>query len=64
MIDRIRVEYWRKPIPTNAFDYIASYADDEPNENGSLQTGSGATAADAVLDLIDTHPRGIDCCER
>lgn len=63
-MDRIVTEYWRKPIPTDKFDWLAFYADDEPNDSGCMTHGSGATEAEAVIDLIENHPRGYPECER
>ncbi|MCC6776674.1 MAG: hypothetical protein IT537_08570 [Hyphomicrobiales bacterium] len=61
ILRKIVVSYWRKPIPTDRFDFIATYYDDEPNDNGSMAHGSGRTEAEAVLDLIDNYPLGVQC---
>lgn len=63
-LPRIHVSFWMKPIPLRRFDYIATYDDYEGGDGYDEQpgpTGEGATAAQAVLDLIDNHPRGIQC---
>lgn len=61
----IRTEYWAKPIPIRQFDWIATYADDEPNDAGTMLHGHGRTEAEAVVDLIENHPRGgVWCHER
>lgn len=61
----IRVEYWAKPIPLRQFDYLAFYEDDEPDDNGNMAQGEGATEAEAVIDLIENHPRpDVFCPER
>lgn len=61
---RITTAFWAKPIPTSAFDWLAHYDGDEPNDDGQMVYGSGRTEAEAVLDLIDNHPRGYPDCER
>lgn len=50
--DRIRTDYWRKPGPTNQFDWSACFEDDEPNDNGSMLAGYGATESAAIEDLL------------
>lgn len=49
----IKTSYRRKPVRTDAYDWMASYASDEPDEDGMMLVGFGATSQDAVDDLID-----------
>jgi hypothetical protein len=58
---RVHTAFWRKPGPTDAFDWSAWYDTDEPDDYGRMNVGYGATDAEAVLDLIDNHPRGVQC---
>lgn len=45
------------PIPVRTFDWQATYDGDEPNDDGQMAVGSGATEAEAVTDLIENNPR-------
>lgn len=66
-LPRIRVEFWMKPIPLRQFDYQAVYDDYEGPDGdgvGGGPIGEGRTEADAVVDLIFNHYRGIDCYVR
>lgn len=56
-IPKIRTDFIYPPIPIRSCDWQAVYADDEPNENGSMAAGQGATETEAILDLIENHPR-------
>lgn len=50
------------PIPVRHFDWQAHY---DGEEDEQMVTGSGATETEAVLDLIENHPRpDIFCTER
>lgn len=60
-LPRIVTEYWAKPIPLRQFDWLAYYDGDEPNDAGGMDHGEGATEAQAVADLIENHPRGVQC---
>lgn len=53
----ITTEFWMKPIPLRQFDWLAFYANDEPNDAGYMPHGEGATETEAVCDLIENHPR-------
>jgi len=64
VLRKIVTDYWPKPIPLRQFDWMAHYDGDEPNDNGSMAHGSGRTEAQAVLDLIDNYPLGVQCHER
>lgn len=49
---RIVTSYWRKPIPTNAFDWEA--IDDETYGGEPTDPiGRGATEAEAIADLLE-----------
>lgn len=50
---KIITNYWRKPIPTDLFDWTAWYDGEE--ELGHY--GHGKTEAEAIADLKDSHPR-------
>lgn len=50
--EKIRTEYWRKPGPTTKFDWSASFDNDEPNDDGQMAVGYGATEQEAVDDLL------------
>lgn len=45
----IVTDYWRKPIPTNRFDWSAHDDNYEPG----CPVGYGATEADAIADLME-----------
>jgi hypothetical protein len=47
---RITASYWRKPIPTNRMDWVASIDDND----GEGPHGFGATKEAAVQDLLDS----------
>lgn len=49
---KIVTNYWRKPIPTDKFDWSAHFDDDEPNDDGRMVQGYGATEAAAIADLM------------
>lgn len=64
MTHRIKTAFVHPPIPFRGCDWQAYYDNDEPNDNGQMATGEGRTAAAAVLDLIENHPRpDVDCPE-
>lgn len=44
---KITTSFWRKPIPTNKFDWVASLDDND----GEGPHGYGATEAEAIADL-------------
>lgn len=61
---KINTNYWPKPIPPREFDWAATYDDYEGGDGygePAGQIGYGATEADAVIDLIENHYRGIWC---
>lgn len=60
-LPRIHVSYWAKPIPLRQFDYEATYDDYDGAEDSHCPIGHGRTEAEAVLDLIDNHYRGVEC---
>ena len=63
----IRTSFDYPPIPLRSMDWSAVYDDYEGGDGYDEPAGPighGATEAEAVLDLIDNHPRYPDCCER
>ena len=49
---KIVTEYWRKPIPTDKFDWSAVTVDyDGAPDAGPQFVGHGATEAEAIADL-------------
>ncbi len=44
-------------------DYCASYDNDEPNDDGNMSQGFGATEFEAVMDLLQNYP-GPERAER
>jgi hypothetical protein len=51
MMRKICTDYWRKPGPTDKFDWMAWFDDDEPDDNGNMMAGYGSTEAEAIADL-------------
>lgn len=45
------------PIPWRHFDWQAYYDGDEPDDDGGMCVGHGATEQEAIDDLVDTFPR-------
>lgn len=54
---KICTSYWPKPIPTPAFDWCAWYDGDEPNDDGQMAQGYGATPEEAVETLLMDFPK-------
>lgn len=50
---KIKTTHWRKPIPTNRFDWQAWRDGDEPNDAGSMRIGHGATEREAIAELLE-----------
>lgn len=44
------------PIPVRNYDWQAHYDGDEPDDDGHMLVGRGATEQEAVEDLKDSHP--------
>lgn len=54
---KIVTDYWRKPIPTNAYDWTATLDDYDGTEDAGPQPiGYGATEQAAINDLRDRLP--------
>jgi len=53
-LPKIRTDNIYPPIPIRQFDWVAWY---DGEEDEQMATGSGATEAEAVADLIENHPR-------
>jgi hypothetical protein len=49
---KIITEYWAKPIPIYRFDWSARRDGDEPDDNGFMLCGYGATEQEAIDDLM------------
>lgn len=63
-MEKIVTDFWMKPIPLRQFDWSAVYDDYDGAEDSSNSghIGHGRTEAEAVLDLIDNHPRWpVEC---
>ena len=43
------------PIPVRNLDWQAHFDGDEPDDDGRMQVGHGATEAEAIRDLIDNY---------
>lgn len=52
--------YWRKPIPTDAYDWTAHFDGDEPDDNGNMLVGHGSTEMSAKYDLIELWEHTTD----
>lgn len=50
---KIVTSYWAKPIPIRGFDWCAHFDDDEPNDDGQMLCGWGATEVAAVAELLE-----------
>lgn len=67
---KIITEFVYPPIPVRSFDWSATYDDYDVDCDGdgffsNCPVGRGATEAEAVLDLIENHPRpDVFCPER
>lgn len=57
-IPRIRTDFVYPPIPVRTMDWQAVYDNDEPDDDGRMAVGHGATETEAIADLIENHPRG------
>lgn len=57
-IPLIRTNHDYPPIPIRSMDWRAWYDSAEPDDDGNMDTGEGATETDAIADLIGNHPRG------
>ena len=55
---KILVHHIYPPIPIRSFDYQATYEGDEPDDDGHMAVGHGATADDAIAELTENYPRG------
>lgn len=61
----IVTDFVHPPIPVRHCDWAAWYDGDEPDDNGHMRaSGQGRTEREAVIDLIENHPRpDAFCCE-
>ena len=51
-LPKIITHYWAKPIPIRAFDWCAYRDGDEPNDDGQMRQGFGATKEEAIAELL------------
>ncbi len=59
---KIVTTFIHPPIPIRSCDWQASYDGDEPNDEGQMRHGSGATEQAAIDELIDNYPPPcVDC---
>lgn len=52
---KIITDFWMKPIPPRQFDWCAYYDGDEPNDDGQMLHGYGATEAEAIAELLQNE---------
>lgn len=66
MPPRIITTHVYPPIPIRTMDWQAHYDnEDDPTDGFPVPVGRGRTERDAVVDLIDNHPRpDVFCPER
>lgn len=50
---KICTAYVFPPIPVRHFDWVAWFDGDEPNDDGQMLQGNGATEQDAIDDLME-----------
>lgn len=50
-MNKVRTNYWAKPIPCRKHDWAAWFDDDEPNDDGFMLQGFGRTEQEAIDDL-------------
>lgn len=50
--EKIVTDYWRKPGPSDQFDWSAYFDNDEPDDDGHMMQGYGATESAAIEDLL------------
>lgn len=51
----IKFSFVHPPIPIRRFDWFAHFDNDEPNDQGNMLHGYGATQAEALADLLDNY---------
>lgn len=57
--EKIVIQFWMKPIPPRNFDYCAYRDNDEPDDDGHMLQGWGATEAEAIADLLERIEESI-----
>lgn len=57
---KIVTNFWAKPIPPRQFDWEAYFDGDEPDDDGRMKAGYGATEGDAVADLLAEEDMGSE----
>jgi hypothetical protein len=55
---KIHTDYWKKPIPTKAYDWSATYDDYDGAEDAGNRhhIGYGETEEEAIADLLENYP--------
>jgi hypothetical protein len=61
MADKIITHFVYPPIPIRSMDWVAYYDNHEPDDEGWMLCGHGATEAGAILDLFDSDDRVVPC---
>ena len=56
---KIKTHFVYPPVPLRCFDWIATFADDEPNDNGQMLHGYGATEEEAIEELLTNYEDGL-----
>jgi len=56
---KVVTNFWMKPIPPREFDWCATFENDEPNDNGQMLHGYGATEAEAIEELLTNYEDGL-----
>lgn len=51
--EKIVIHFWMKPIPPREFDWCAYRNNDEPDDDGHMLQGWGASEAEAIADLLE-----------
>ena len=52
---KVNLSFIYPPIPIRQFDWVASFDNDEPDDDGNMICGYGKTRADALNDLLDQY---------
>ena len=55
---KVNISFVYPPIPLRQFDWVASFDNDEPDDDGNMLCGFGKTEVEALLDLLDTFEAG------
>lgn len=55
-VKKIVTQHVYPPIPIRQFDWVAWWDGDEPDDDGQMRHGSGATEQEAIDDLKANYP--------